>query len=120
MPRYALRPFLSTPQGFERSGLSLALKGAKSVALAPSIAASLGGRSLGAKSAVSVLERAVLQQCSCSSCVLGKVAARQCCCIERLTYQRPVLFHLGLPGCHLARRQVGGRQEHCFARRAQR
>lgn len=42
-----------TLQGFERSGLSLALKGAKSVALAPSIAASLGGRSLGAKSAVS-------------------------------------------------------------------
>lgn len=39
------------PQGFERSGLSLALRGAKSVALAPSIAASLGGRSLGAKSA---------------------------------------------------------------------
>lgn len=38
-------------RGFERSGLSLALKGAKSVALAPSIAASLGGRSLGAKSA---------------------------------------------------------------------
>ncbi|PRW60392.1 ARM repeat superfamily [Chlorella sorokiniana] len=38
-------------KGFERSGLSLALKGAKSVALAPSIAASLGGRSLGAKSA---------------------------------------------------------------------
>jgi len=38
-------------KGFERSGLSLALRGAKSVALAPSIAASLGGRSLGAKSA---------------------------------------------------------------------
>ncbi|GAB4822579.1 hypothetical protein N2152v2_009625 [Parachlorella kessleri] len=33
------------------TGLSLALKGAKSVALAPSIAASLGNRSLGAKSA---------------------------------------------------------------------
>ena len=38
-------------KGFERTGLSLALKGAKSVALAPSIAASLGGKSLGAKSA---------------------------------------------------------------------
>lgn len=37
-------------KGFERSGLSLALRGAKSVALAPSIAASLGNRSLGAKS----------------------------------------------------------------------
>lgn len=37
-------------KGFERSGLSLALRGAKSVALAPSIAASLGGKSLGAKS----------------------------------------------------------------------
>lgn len=36
---------------FERSGLALAVKGAKSVALAPSIAASLGGRTLGAKSA---------------------------------------------------------------------
>lgn len=38
-------------KGFERSGLSLALRGAQSVALAPSIAASLGGRSLAAKSA---------------------------------------------------------------------
>lgn len=55
--RSAVRPcFTALPhsaQGFERSGLSLALKGAKSVALAPSIAASLGGRSLGANSAVS-------------------------------------------------------------------
>ena len=38
-------------KGFERSGLALAVKGAKSLALAPSIAASLGGKSLGAKSA---------------------------------------------------------------------
>lgn len=38
-------------RGFERSGLALAVKGSKSLALAPSIAASLGGKTLGAKSA---------------------------------------------------------------------
>ena len=37
-------------EGFERSGLALAVKGAKSLAAAPSIAASLGNRSLGARS----------------------------------------------------------------------
>ena len=38
-------------RGFERSGLALAVKDSKSLALAPSIAASLGGKTLGAKSA---------------------------------------------------------------------
>ncbi|PSC74246.1 ARM repeat superfamily [Micractinium conductrix] len=38
-------------KGFERSGLSLALRGAKSVALAPTIAASLAGRTLGGRTA---------------------------------------------------------------------
>ncbi|KAL4855011.1 RRP12-like protein [Chlorella vulgaris] len=37
-------------KGYERSGLALAVRGAKSLALAPSIAASLGGKTLGAKS----------------------------------------------------------------------